>query len=150
MSSTNEHSNAENRILAAISHGSIVAQGVGVLVGVVIYLNQREKSRFVANQSLQATVYQLINLVITVLLWFLWGIFYGLSTISLIRYANLNPDAPPPAIFWISLVSMVIPLSFMILVILYGLWGALRCWQGKDFRYLILGVWLKKSGLWQK
>jgi hypothetical protein len=45
---------------------------------------------------------------------------------------------------------MVIPLLYMTGIGLYGLWGALRTWQGKDFRYLIIGSWLEKSGLWKE
>ena len=51
-------------------------------------------------------------------------------------------------IFWIALGSMVIPLIFMVIIGIYGLWGGFRTWQGKDFRYLFLGKWLEKSGLW--
>jgi uncharacterized Tic20 family protein len=115
---------------------------------VLVYITQRDKSRYVAFQALQAAVFQLINLIIIMGLWLVWGIFYGLSMIPLIQQAEENPDAAPPAIFWISLISMVIPLIFMLLVSLYGLWGAVRTWQGKDFRYLLLGGWLEKSGLW--
>jgi hypothetical protein len=44
---------------------------------------------------------------------------------------------------------MIIPLIFMTLIGLYGLWGAIRTWQGKDFRYLFIGGWLERSGLWK-
>jgi uncharacterized Tic20 family protein len=146
---TQENKSTENRLLAALSHGSIVTQGIGILIGVVVYITQREKSRYVAFQGLQAAVFQLVNLIIVIGLWVAWGVFYGLSMIPLIIQAENNPDAAPPAIFWISMISMVIPLIYMVLVGSYGLWGALRTWQGKDFRYLIIGGWLDRSGLWK-
>lgn len=139
----------ENRLLAALSHGAVFAQGIGILVGVLIYITQRDKSRYVAFQALQAAVYQLLNLIIITGIWLAWGIFYGLSMIPFIKVTEANPDAAPPMIFWIALISMVIPLIYMVLVSLYGLWGGLRTWQGKDFRYLLIGGWLEKSGLWQ-
>ena len=144
-----DNRNTENRLLAALAHGSVVAQGLGILVGVVVYVTQRDKSRYAAFQALQAAVYQLINLIIIMGLWLVWGVFYGLSMIPLIQQANANPDAPPPAIFWVSMISMVIPLFYMLLITLYGLWGGVRTWQGKDFRYLLIGGWLEKSGLWK-
>ncbi len=144
-----ENKNTESRLLAALAHASVVAQGVGILVGVVVYVTQRDKSRFAAFQALQAAVYQLLNLIIIMGLWLVWGVFYGLSMIPLIQQAEANPDAAPPAIFWISLVSMVIPLIYMLLIALYGLWAGLRTWQGHDFRYLLIGPWLEKSGLWK-
>ena len=144
-----ERLSVENRLLAAVAHGSIFAQGIGILVGVLVYITQRDKSRYAAFQGLQAAVFQLINLIITIGLWLVWGVFYGLSMIPLIQLAEANPDAAPPAIFWISLGSMVIPLIYMVLVGAYGLWGGVRTWQGKDFRYLLIGSWLEKSGLWK-
>lgn len=97
--------------LAAVAHGSVIAQGIGILAGVLVYINQRDKSRYAAFQALQAAVFQLVNLTITIGIWLVWGVFYGLSMIPLIQQADANPDAAPPAIFWISMISMVIPLS---------------------------------------
>ncbi|GAG95342.1 unnamed protein product [marine sediment metagenome] len=145
-----ENISTENRLLAALAHGSVVTQGLGILVGVVVYITQREKSRYAAFQGLQAAVYQLVNLIIVIGMWVVWGFFYGLSILSLIKLEETNPDAAPPAIFWIAMISMFIPLIYMVLVGLYGLWGALRTWQGKDFKYLIIGSWLEKSGLWKE
>ena len=144
----NQEKSTENRLLAAVAHGSGVAQGVGILVGVLVYITQRDKSRYAAIRGLQAAVFQLANLIITIGMWVVWGVFYGLSMIPLIMQAESNPDAAPPAIFWIAMLTMVLPLIYMILVGLYGLWGAVRTWQGKDFRYLFIGGWLEKSGLW--
>ena len=139
----------ESRLLAALAHASVVAQGIGILVGVLVYIFQRDKSHYAAFQALQAAVYQLINLIITIGLWMCWGVFYALSMIPLIRQIETNPDAPPPAIFWISMGSMVIPLLYMLLITMYGLWGGVSTWQGKDFRYFLIGSWLEKSGLWK-
>lgn len=45
-----ENKSTENRLLAALAHGSVVAQGLGILVGVLVYISQRDKSRWVAFQ----------------------------------------------------------------------------------------------------
>jgi hypothetical protein len=39
--------------------------------------------------------------------------------------------------------AMIIPMAFMVVWALYGLWGALRCLQGRDFNYALLGRYLK-------
>jgi len=52
-------------------------------------------------------------------------------------------EAPPP-VFFISLGLMVVPLGLMGLWMLYGLWGALRAFQGRDFRYIVLGRMLER------
>ena len=144
-----ETRSTENRLLAALAHGAVATQGIGILVGVVVYVNQRDKSRYAAFQGLQAALFQLANLIITIGLWVVCGILYGLSMILLIVQADANPDAAPPAIFWIAMISMVIPLIYMVLVGLYGLWGAVRTWQGRDFKYPLIGGWLEKSGIWK-
>lgn len=144
-----ENKSIENRLLAALAHSSVVTQGIGILVSVFIYITRRDKSRYTAFQALQAAVFQLISLIVHIGLWLVLGVFYGLSTIPLVQQAEKYPDAAPPMIFWISLISMVIPLIYMILVGLYGLWGGIRTWQGKDFRYLLIGRWLEKSQLWK-
>ena len=145
-----QEKSVENRLLAALAHGSVVAQGLGVIVGVVIYIFRRDSSTYTAFQALQAAIYQLVNLVIVAGVWMVWLVFYLLTLIPVIQQAQAFPDAAPPPIFWIGLWSMFIPLGYMLLVILYGLWGALRCWQGRDFRYLLLGSWLERSGLWNE
>jgi len=37
---------------------------LGILVDVLVYITQRDQSRYVAFQALQAAVYQLLNLII--------------------------------------------------------------------------------------
>jgi uncharacterized membrane protein len=136
----------EARLLAAVAHGSIVAQGLGLVVGILVYINQREKSRWTAFQALQAAAYQLLSLLVIIGMWVVWSIFYALSFIPLI---GLPEGADPPLLFWAGLISMVIPLLVMVVLGLYGLWGALRAWQGRDFRYAVIGAWLERSGLWK-
>jgi uncharacterized Tic20 family protein len=141
-----ENKSTEERLLAALSHASAVVQGIGILVGVIVYVTQRDKSRYAAFQALHAAVFQLVNFIMVMGIWVVWGILYGLSIVQLIR---LGDDAEPPAFFWIILISMVIPMIYMVVVGLYGLWGALRTWQGKDFRYLLIGGWLEKKDIWK-
>ena len=142
-----EEKGVEARLLAALAHGSAVAQGIGILVGVLVYVTQRDKSRFAAFQALQAAVYQLVNFIIVIGMWIVWGVFYGVGMIPFIMYFENHPDAAPPVSFWIFTMSWVLPLIFMLFVGLFGLWGALRTWQGADFRYPLIGGWLERSGL---
>jgi len=127
----------DERIMSALSHGSIVLFGTGVIAAIVIWVTQKEKSAYIAFQALQATVYQLIGLVVVMLGWCCWTALYFLSMIPLIAAADSGGD--PPAVFWLSLMLMFVPLAVMGLWVLGGLWGAVRTLQGRDFRYLILG-----------
>lgn len=136
---------SESRLLAALSHAAIVLQAIGVLVGIVVYVTQRDKSRFAAFQGLQAAVYQLTVMVVGIVLWMCWGLCYFATSIPLMADPNAY-DAPPP-FFWVGFGSMVIPLGLLLLAALYGLLGAIRVWQGADFRYIGIGPWLERSGL---
>lgn len=133
-----EMTNNEERLLAFFSHASIVVFGPGILVGLIIWLTQKEKSAFAARQGMQAALYQLLGMILTAGLWVVWGIFYALTWIPIARNPGQFEDAPPP-IFWIGLISMVIPLLVMVVWGLYGLWGAIQSLRGRDFRYMVIG-----------
>lgn len=145
MSDNRENLTTENRLLAALAHGTVVIQGLGLLVGVLVYITQRDKSRYAAHQALQAAVYQLVNLIIIGALWVIWGVFYAVSIMSMV---NLPRNAGPSPMFMTSLEAALIPLVLMLGVDVYGLWAALCTWKGRDFRYPLLGGWLDRSGLW--
>jgi uncharacterized membrane protein len=133
----------DERIMAAISHASIITSGFGIVAAAVIWLMQREKSSYVRFQALQALAYQFVGMLGTLLLWACWGCFYSLSFIPMVQNPQAYEDAPPP-IFWISLASTAIPLVIMGLWWLYGLYGGLRTLQGHDFRYFVLGPMVQR------
>jgi len=128
----------DERLMAAFSHAAVVVFGPGILIGVFIWLTQKEHAAYASKQGLQAAVYQLIGMILTMGLWFLWGIFYSLTWIPFVQNPELL-DGPPPPIFWIGMISMVVPLIIMVAWTLYGLWGALQTYRGRDFRYALIG-----------
>lgn len=134
--STNPSS--EERLMAAIAHACVVVFGPGILVGIIIWLTQKEKTTYASGQGLQAAVFQLVGMILAMALWFVWGIFYALTWIPFVGNPELL-DGPPPPIFWIGIISMVIPLIFMLVWSLYGLWGGLQTFRGRDFRYALIG-----------
>ncbi|OGO14826.1 MAG: hypothetical protein A2Y93_05795 [Chloroflexi bacterium RBG_13_68_17] len=134
----NSQVSSDERLMAALAHASVVLSGPGILVGVLIWLTQREKAAYASRQGLQAAVYQLLGMVVFVALWVVWGIFYAITTIPMIREPERYQDGPPP-IFWAGIISMALPLLLMVAWGLYGLWGALKCYSGQEFRYAILG-----------
>jgi len=103
-------------------------------VGVFIWLTQKEKAAYASNQGLQAAVFQLVGMIVTMAMWVVWGIFYALTWIPFVQNPELL-DGPPPPIFWIGMISMILPLLLMLAWSLYGLWGALQSFRGHDFRY---------------
>ena len=133
----------EERLLAALSHAAVITGMIAPVAGILLYVTQKEKSAYVAGQALQAALYQLLGLLVMILAWTCWGIFYTLSLIPLLGNADQYNEAPPP-IFWIGLGSMVCPFIVMGVWGLYGLWGAVRAWAGRDFRYAVIGPMVEK------
>jgi uncharacterized Tic20 family protein len=134
----NGQPSSDERLMAFIAHASVVVFGPGILVGVFIWLTQKEKSLFAARQGLQAALYQLLGMIVTVVMWIFWGIFYALTWIPLIQRPEQFEDALPP-IFWIGQASFIVPLLGMLAWALYGLWGGLQSLRGRDFGYAIIG-----------
>ena len=140
----------DEKTLAGLAHGSILigvfTSGIGgILTALVIWLVQKEKSAYVAAQALQALVYQVVTFLVTMLAWCCWGALY-----TFLIFAPLlsNPNAyssSPPAGMFLGLFLMVVPFGIWGLTILYGLYGAVRCLSGHDFKYAIIGNWLNEQ-----
>jgi uncharacterized Tic20 family protein len=137
MTAHNDYSQ-EERLLAAIAHASVIMGAIGPVVGLLVYITQKEKSAYAAGQGLQAAIYQLVGRWFMILVLSCWFGFYMLTLIPVINAAEQSTDAPPP-IFWVGLLSMICPFIVMGLWMLYGLYGAVRTWTGADFRYAVIG-----------
>lgn len=135
---------ANERSLAAFAHISIILGPMtnyvgGLIVALIIWVTQREKSAFVAAQALQALAYQMLMFGITIAAWMLWGVIYMLSFLPWI--VAPETDAAPIT-FWFGLGSIIFPCGISILAVLIGLWAGVRAFQGHDFRYPLLGNWI--------
>ncbi|HUV89959.1 MAG TPA: DUF4870 domain-containing protein [Anaerolineae bacterium] len=124
---------SEERSWAMLAHLSILLNLVTGLLGVVgalvIYLVYQNRSRYVAYQALQSLIFQLVAWVgggiLTAITWTITGVFSAIL-IGLLCI--------PVAIF-ISL----IPLA----AVVYGVIGGIQCSQGQDFRYWLVGDWVR-------
>lgn len=161
------------RVLAALAHGSVVV-GVftglggilvahptaprslcsglcvftgglgGILVALVVWLAEREKSAYAAYQALQALVYQIVTAVVATVFWVAWLAMW-MGMILLPVFANPNAyDSAPPAGLWMGLILLIVPIAVCTPLVLYGLWAALRCLGGHPFRYALIGRWMGK------
>ncbi|MFZ0547495.1 MAG: DUF4870 domain-containing protein [Candidatus Promineifilaceae bacterium] len=128
----------DERLMAALAHGSIVGGQLGIIAAIVVYLNQKDKSVYAARQAAQAAVYQIVGFLGLILGWMCWGAFYFVTFIPVINDPNQFNDAPPP-LFWVGLGSMICPLAFMGIWWLYGIFAAIQVWMGKDFKYAVIG-----------
>lgn len=123
---------AEERQWAMLAHLSILLNLISAIGGPIaaflIYLFYRERSRYVAFHALQSLVFQLFAWVTGGLIaGITWGIALALTAlvvgICLIPFACLLSLIPIAAIG-------------------YGIFGAVACSRGEDFRYWLIGDWV--------
>ena len=124
---------SDERTWAMLAHLSVLLNLVtgflGIVATLVIYLVYKNRSRYVAYQSMQSFVFQLIW-------WFGGGILAGISWVI-------------TGILSIVLVGLLcIPLSCLISLLplgamVYGVIGAIQCNNGQDFRYWLIGDWVR-------
>jgi uncharacterized Tic20 family protein len=134
---------SDEKIMAALAHGSILFMFLGPIVPVILWATQRNRSKYVSFHALQAMGYQTLFF----WLWMVMPIFIMLATIILIGVFAVvlrnSPDTSAfPFLFQIPIFIMVF--GFMGITFLIGLVGAVFCLLGRDFRYPILGKWLAR------
>ena len=145
----------DDKVVAALAHA------LGPLIAIIVWATQKDKSPFVAFQSLQALVYQLTGFVGALLgmacyMCSFLGVFGGMF--AFIPFAAAAEGSTEGAEgfaaligFLVSMMTMIVPFAIIGLLILaalafflYGLWAALSVFQGKDFRYIVIGRWLER------
>jgi uncharacterized Tic20 family protein len=134
-----------DKIMAALAHISAILPFMGVIAPIIIWTTQKDKSEYVAFQALQAVAYQLLM----ILTWFIGMGCYMLSFFTMflsIPFAGSNGSDIDPSIAPLFALGFMIPFIIFgaifiggALFILYGLIGAIQVFQGKDFRYAIIG-----------
>jgi uncharacterized Tic20 family protein len=141
-----EHLNSSitqnERVLAAISHASILVPVTGAVIPFIIWSTQKEKSQFVRGHSLQALVYQLSLIVyfVAIASCFLLSLVARSTSITLETLDGkqlLNPLLDISMLFPL-LINIVIFLG-MFLFTIYGFIGSVRTLQGKPFQYILIG-----------
>ena len=140
---TNSTPTQDERVMGALAHIGTFIPTIGVIIPIVIWITQKDKSRYAAFQALQAAAYQLALL----LLWFLGmacymgSIFLMVPVIAMSQSSNFNPEMlfaflPLGIIGFIGL--------FWLASLIYGIVAAVRTFQGKDFRYILIGKQIER------
>jgi uncharacterized Tic20 family protein len=138
----------DERVLAALSHASIVANMVnlaGMIATALIWTMQRDRSRFVRAHALQSLVYQGAVLLISVFLVLAWGLCLVLSLLPVFLNPGLYEFNDPPRSFWLALFGLIVPIGFGIAATIYGLYGAYQVYRGRPFRYPVVGRLVRRE-----
>ena len=126
---------AEERQWAMIAHlgvlVNLVSGFLGPLVPLVIYMIYKERSRYVAYQSLQALIFQLV-----------WWVGGGILT----GIAWAITGVLSAAVIGLLCIPFACIISAMPLFALgYGIYAGIETNQGKDFKYWLVGDWVRST-----
>lgn len=128
----------DERIAGALAHVGALIPAIGLLIPILIWITQKDRSRFSGFQGLQAAAYQLILILAS----FLGrGCYVGSFLISFVLLA-LTKNSPG----WAANLPFFIPFSVLLVMgvgwlvfVLYAILAAVLTFRGRDFRYLIIG-----------
>jgi uncharacterized Tic20 family protein len=129
----------EERIWAVLSHLSSLAFGMGILLPIIGWSDQRRKSNYSSIQSLQALGYQSLGFTIWILSYLIIFIAALIVLVVMSFQAEntgkgFNSFFGPGAIFLFGIVFGFFAIYFVLPII-----AAVACAFGKDFRYPIMG-----------
>lgn len=136
----------EIRLLAAISHASVIFTNIGFFIPIVIYLTQKKKSSYLGFQALQALIWQIVMFVFTILTssCMVGSIFIPVLFATSTQNERLL-EFSGGGIFFAVIISVFLMTFGNLAFIIYGIIGAVRTYQGKDFRYVFIGNRIDKS-----
>jgi uncharacterized Tic20 family protein len=135
---------SDEKLMGAIPHL------FGLLVALVMWMMQKDKSRFVKFQALQALVFDVVVMIVMgVLFACLFGVmFLGTfgSMVMTVEAASSPDEMAPffmlPFMFPFTIFACVFPFSFFLLIV--RIVAAVSVLGGRNFRYPILGSWVEK------
>lgn len=139
----NAAASPDEKVMAALTHGSVFLMFLGPVVPVIIWASQRKKSKYVSFHALQAMGYQALSF----WLWIAIGILIGLLALLLIPLLVVLMKEPRDAAtipFLFQFPIFIGIVGWMGLSFVIGIAGAIFCLTGRDFRYPILGRWLER------
>lgn len=128
-------SQSDERTWAMLAHLSVLVNLIsgflGPVAALVIYMIYKDRSRYVAYQSMQSFVFQLIWWIGGgILIGVIWAITGALSAVFIgllcIPFACIFSAMP-------------------LVAIVYGIIGAVQTSQGQDFKYWLVGDWVRST-----
>ena len=102
---------------------------LGVVVPLIIYVVYKDRSKYVAYQSMQSFLFQLI-------------VWIGGGLLIAALWAATVPLMAVIVGFCLLPITCLVSL-LPIAALVYGIIGAVRCNNGEDFKYWLIGDWVR-------
>ena len=106
---------------------------LGPVLALIIYLVYKDRSRYIAYQSLQSTIFQLIVWV---------GVGLVIGAIWLVT-AVLSIFGIGLLLIPFALLATIFLLAAPFASLIYGIYAGIKCSHGEDFRYWLVGDWVR-------
>ncbi len=126
---------SDQKLMALLSHLSILIPNIGILVPVIIWLTNKEKSDFLKFHALQAIFFQLIFFILMMLFIFI-GVIMMLAAIP---WFELSSSPEPGILFFLSMVFMFMYFPLWIIFGIYAIIASIKSYTGKIFKYALIG-----------
>ncbi len=139
---TQQTPTSDERLLAMFSHFSIFLGGI--ILPIILYFVQKDKSKFVAFHALQSIFFHLLYLIVIVIL-VLFLLLVLLAT-GILGAAFSKSSGEPGAGFFIGLAIFYIGLfGSILLAIAYGIYMGIKAYNGEMKKYIVVGNWAYKK-----
>ena len=132
-------SGSDDKIWAALSHGSVVLLFIGPVVPLIMWTLQRKKSPYTAFQALQAMIYQSLVFWLWITVIPLMMIVALLIALAVMVAARPDSGAQPFAILAMQFAMFGTMFGSVLLFMAVGIAGAVASLMGRDFRYPFFG-----------
>jgi len=136
-----EKISTEDKLMALLSHLSILILNIGILAPIIIWLTNKNKSKFVRFNALQAIFFQLVFFIL-MMFFLLIGVILMLAAIP---WFDLSSNAEPGILFFISMVFMFMYFPLWLIFGIYAVIAAIKSYRGKIFKYLVIGRVFEKK-----
>lgn len=130
----------EERIWAAVAHLSAIAMGMGLLLPVVGWSEQRRKSNYASFHCLQALGYQSLGYTVWILVTLIVLVFSAVAAMAGVA----NAEDVQAAALQVVYAHTTLMFGLIGVYLLLPVIAAIACALGKDFRYPILGARLAR------
>ena len=129
----------EDRLWGVLSHLSSLAFGMGILLPIIGWSEQRRKSNYASFQSLQALGYQSLGYTVWILSYLV--VFIGMLIVIVVMsfQAETNGKAFNPFSGSAAILISILIFGCFAIYFLLPIFAAVACAFGKDFRYPLLG-----------
>ncbi|MFN8386089.1 MAG: DUF4870 domain-containing protein [Anaerolineales bacterium] len=135
----NHPPSTEERIWSVLAHLSALLLGMGILLPIIGWAEQRRKSKFVVYQCLQALGYQTLGYTIWILGYLLVVAVLLILMMIVAMIGSKSEDVFAVSVVAFNSIFLIFVFASLGIYLLFPLIAAVACGMGKDFQYPFMG-----------